>query len=370
MVFCKKCGYEGAYLGKGCPVCNTEFIFSEDELEELKMIIEDAALKKEHETVVEGCHILADCGDTEGEREYAKLLEKGDGTPRDLDAATEYYRSAAEKLDVFSAYRYSVLVSRMNEAVGEFWLEFSAFLGAKEAYLDASRLYHRLERYDFSNHYLYLLAMADDADAIVELAEKYYTGDGIDQSFEYAKWYMDKLTFPPLYAIRLALKLRSATPKEAPNIAISDKRALITYLLGKANKLCLEHPAFHLNSLLFDMGDIEAGAEVGERYILGKGTKKDTLEGVRALSRAAASGSSRAYITLGTLYYEGEDIERNQKFALECFERAASLGSSEAYELLGDIYHSSSFEGRDVARSATLYQMGSRARICHSIRKA
>ncbi|MBO5878923.1 MAG: sel1 repeat family protein [Clostridia bacterium] len=356
MVFCKKCGYEGAYLGKSCPVCATAFKFSDDDITELKEIVESASTKKEHETVVEGCHILADFGDTDGEREYAKLLERGDGVSIDLDAATEYYRRAAEKGDAFSAYRYSVLISRMNEAIGNFWLEFSSFLGYRKAFLDASRIYRKETEYDLSNHYLYLAAMSDDTDAIVEIAEKYYTGDGIEQSHEYAKWYMDKLSFPPLYAIRLAIKLRGTNAAEPPNIAISDKKQIINTLLGKARKLSLDAPIFMLTSELFDLGEMGYGAELGEMYIEGRGTEKSVDEGIRAFSRAAASGSSRAYISLGVLYYEGAEIERNQKFALECLERAASLGSKEAYELLGDIYHSSEFDGRDIAVSAKMYK--------------
>ena len=37
--------------------------------------------------------------------------------------------------------------------------------------------------------------------------------------------------------------------------------------------------------------ETEAGAELGEMYLSGKGTKKNTEEGIRALTRAAASGS-------------------------------------------------------------------------------
>ncbi len=356
MVFCKNCGYEGAYLGVKCPVCKKNLIFTSEDLNALKKDIAEAKKRKEFETVAEGYHVLADFGDTDGEREYARMLEMGDGVMRNLDSATEYYRRAAEKFDAKAAYRYSELVSRMNGAASKFWLVFSAFLGCSAAYLDAAKYYQSLGEDEFSNHYLYLAAMSDDIDAIVKLSEKYYTGSGVEQNGEYAKWYIERLTFPPLYAIRLALKLRSAKGKEPPNISVKDNRRLILTLIGSARRLELSAPIFYLTSLLFEKGDNDAGAELGEMYINGIGTAQNTEEGIRTLSRAAASGSSRAYVSLGKLYFEGELTERNVKFSLSCFENAARLGDASAYELLGDIYHSKDFPERDVAKAARLYK--------------
>ncbi len=357
MVFCKNCEYEGAYISKNCPVCKQELSFDERELREIRESISKAKLNKEYETVAEGYHILADSGDTEGETEWAKILERSAASnPKNIDLAMDFYRRTAEKFDAFGAYKYSFLLSRINGELSDFWLRFSAFLDYQRAYLDTAKTYDRSGENDFRNHYAYLAAVSDDIDAIIFLAEKYYKGDGIEKSPEYAKWYMEKLSFPPLHAFKLSLKLRSAKAKEAPNISIRDRRTLALSLLGRARRLGLSHPIFYLTAYLFEKGDMNAGAELGEMYLLGLGTKESAEEGIRCLSRAAASGNARAYMTLGRVYYEGEHAERNIKFSLECFENAAKLGLAEAHELLGDIYHSSDFEGWSIETALENYK--------------
>ena len=121
MIFCKVCGYEGAYLSKSCPVCKNEFALDGEEIALLKEDIEEAKALKASEVVTEGYHILADAGDTEGEREWAKILERGgDGVEKSIDGAMEYYRRAAEKFDPYSTLRYSDLLSRINDDAARF----------------------------------------------------------------------------------------------------------------------------------------------------------------------------------------------------------------------------------------------------------
>ena len=359
MIFCKKCGYEGAYLSKLCPVCRCELELTEEDIRQIKDSIEFATKQKESETVTEAYHILADFGDTEGEREWAKILEKGNGTAQDIDAAMDFYRRAAEKFDPYSAYKYADLLSRINEDVSRFWIEFAAFLDYQRAYLEAAKSHIKRGESEFANHYLYLAAACDDVDAIVLLAERYYKGEGIDRSPEIAKWYMERLNFPPLYALKLSLKLRSVKAKEAPNISFRDRRSIASNLIGKARKLNLAHPIFYLTSYLFEAGDVREGAALGEMHLNGIGTKQSSAEGIRCLSRAAASGSANAYMSLGKIYYEGIHTAKNQKFAIECFEKAASLGLTEAYEQLGDIYHSSDFDKFSIPRALEFYQKAS-----------
>ena len=356
MIFCKSCGYEGAYLSRLCPVCRKQFELSAEDILEIKENIETAIKEKESETVVEGYHILADAGDVDGEREWAKILEKGSERAQDIDGAMEFYRRAAEKFDPYSAYKYSDLLSRINEKVSRFWLEFAAFLEYPRAYLEAAKSHIERGESIYANHYLYLATLCDDVDAIVLLAERYYKGEGIDKSPEVAKWYMERLSFPPLYAIRLSLKLRSVKSKEAPNISLRDRRDLAINLLGKAKKYGLSHPIFYLTSYLFEAGDIKEGAALGDMYLKGYGTPQSSAEGLRCLSRAAASGSAAAYMSLGKIYYEGIHSEKNVRLAAECLEKAASLGLREANELLGDIYHSKESGLFSIPTALTYYE--------------
>ncbi|MBR5139669.1 MAG: SEL1-like repeat protein, partial [Clostridia bacterium] len=370
MIFCKKCGYEGFYTSKLCPVCKEELTLDSTDIRHIKESVRQAKKAKEIETVIEGLRILADFGDTEGEREWAKLLEKGDGVSENVDEAMEFYRRAAEKFDPCSAYRYADLLSRINEDASRFWLEFSAFLEYPRAYLDAAKSYLLHGEYAIANHYSYLAAATDDTDAIIFLADRYYHGDGIEASEEYAKWYMERLNFAPLHAFRLSFKLRSVKAAEAPNISIKDKRPIANSLKGKAKRLGLSRPVFYLTSYLFDLGDSEAGVEVGEFYLHGVGCEKSVDLAIRALTRSAAMGSAKAYLALGRIYFNSEYTEPNLSLALSYFKKAGELGICEGYELLGDLYHTKSFSGFDIAKALFYYRRAAENGSENGARKA
>ena len=356
MIFCKNCGYEGAYISRLCPVCKREVEIDDGDIAEIKHMIEIAEKQKEFETVIEGYHILADFGDTDGERGWAKLLEKGRDVKGDIDEAMKFYQRAAQKFDAYSAYRFSDLISRINKQASKFWLEFSAFLDCPRAYLDAAKSHAQSGECEFANHYAYLAATTDDVDAIVFIAERYFNGEGLEPNHEYAKWYLDKLKFSSLYSFKISFKLRSVKPVEAPNISLRDKKELAENLLGKARKLGLSHPIFYLTAYLFNKGDMSIGTELGDMYIRGYGTEKNTELGVKVLTRAAVTGNAKAYMSLGRLCYEGKHCERNLRLSVDYFDKAARLGIPEAYEILGDIYHNSDFEGWDIAKAAELYK--------------
>ena len=363
MIFCKRCGYEGVYTGKSCPNCNGEIELTHEEIQSLLSELQRAKATGEYETVVEDYKILADFGHTEAEREYARLLEKGGIVPRDLNAAMDYFCRAARKNDPYAAYRYSSLISRASDEAGNFWLIYSALLGCAEAYLSAAEALEKAGKISYSNYYYYLAASCDEVDAIVALAEKYYTGTGLTQSAEYAKWYMEKLVFPPFHALKLAYKLRGVKSKEAPTIKCESPDGLVRMLSITAKKLNFDTALYNLLGILSEHGDAAAACELGGMLLNGEGTEKNETEAIRTLTRAAAMGNCDAYDLLGEIYLHGETVERNPALAIECFNQAAKLGKNAAYEKLGDLYHSLDYEGRDVARAYEYYTLASNGGI-------
>ncbi len=357
MIFCKRCGYEGLYTGRNCPNCNNKIELTNEEIQGLLSELQAAKAGGEYETVVEDYKILSDFGHTESEREYAKLLEKGGIVTRDLNAAMEYFYRAAKKNDPYSAYRYSRLVSRSSDEAGDFWLIYSALLGCAEAYLPAAESLEKAGKITYANYYYYLAASCDEVDAIVTLAEKYYTGTGLEQSAEYAKWYMEKLTFPPFHAIKLAYRLRGVKPKEAPIIKCENPDGLVRMLYLTAKRLGFDTAAYKLVAMLAEHGDANAATELGVMLLYGKGTERNGSEAIRALTRAAAMGNKEAYELLGNLYLDGDIVEKKTSLAIECFKRSAELGNIAAYEKMGDIYHSHDNEERDIARAYELYML-------------
>lgn len=370
MIFCKKCGYEGIYTGISCPGCGVKLEFSESDKTDLWLKAVAAQEEGDYDTVVENYRILCDLGYTEAEREYGRLLERGGAVPRNIDAAMDYFYRAAKKNDAFSAYKYSRLVSRLSDVSGKFWLAYSAVIGCAAAYYKAAEDYAADGYHEWANYYYYLAALGDDVDAIVRLASRYYNGEGIEKSWEYAKWYMDKLTFPPVSAIKLAYKLRSVESKEAPKITCTSYDKLIRHLIARAKKYSFDTPVLNLLGMLAERGDTNAMIELGDLHLEGRGTPKNPAEAVRIYTRAAAQGNASAYMKLGYLYYEGTIIKKNYSIAISCFEKAAKLGDSLAYEILGDIYHSTDFPSRDVAEAYKYYSLGAKGGVESSRDKA
>ena len=207
MIRCNKCGYVGSYYGPKCPSCKETFDLTPEEIEEKIEEINIAEEHRQYELAAEGHHILDDMGRTESQKKYAAMLERGDCVARDLDAAMDYYYMAAEKNDAYSAYRYSRLAGRTSEKAASFWLAYSAALGCVEAYPVLAQKLAEDGDDELANYYYALAAAYDDTDSIVILAKRYYGGIGAEQNLPYAKWYMDKLTLPPIHAIKMAYKL-------------------------------------------------------------------------------------------------------------------------------------------------------------------
>lgn len=355
MIKCKSCGYEGIFEAKSCPKCGSPLVLDRGGIEKLRREVIAARDAGEGEMLAESYRTLALAGDTEGEREYAILLEKGHKVPRDVDLAMEYFLRAAKKGDAYSAYRYSRLISRMNDRLSRFWLLYSAELGCPEAYLGAADVYAREGKDAYANYYYFKSAEAGETDARVKLATRYFYGEGLVPYMPYAKWYMEMLVFPPIYALKLSYKLRQTVSEKPPEIT-APKNGEMTYsLIAEAKALGEGEAELSLYIGLADSGDEIAMCALAELYLEGRITKRNPEEAIRILTRAAAGGNSKAYVSLGRMYATGTDVKYDLNAALECFETAKRLGSVEAVECIGDVYHNRSFEGRDVARAYEFY---------------
>lgn len=370
MIICKKCGYEGPYQTQVCPECNERFVLDETDIKDQLSILEDATKNKQYEEVVECYHILADAGYTPAEKEYAKILEKGQLTPRNLDGAMTYFHRAAKKNDPYSAFRYSRLATRASDETGRFWLIYSAILGCPEAYPIVAEEFSDCG-YEEDAHYFYWLAAAcDDVESIVTMAKRYYEGVGTEPSAEYAKWYMDKLKIPPIYAIKLAYKLRHTAAKEPPTVMPKNYNALLRRLAIQADGCGFDTAALRLHEILAERGDTDSAATVGEFLVEGKGCSKDFWRGMKFLEYAASLDNLRAYITLGNLYKDGKYTDKNPRLALEYYKKAGELGSQDAYLILGDIFYTGELGNRDIACAVEFYDVATAMGSADAQRKA
>lgn len=353
MLTCKKCGYEGSYTGDPCPECGELFALDKNDIAEQRAALARAKEERDHEGIFECYHILADIGETDAEREYAKLIMKGEGGVRDLDLAMSYFYRAAKKNDAHAAYGYSRLVSRASNDTARFWLIYSAILGCEEAYLEVAQEFASCGYQDDAHYFYYLAAACDDVEAIVTMARRYYEGTGVAPCEQYAKWYMDKLRIPPIYAIKLAYKLRHAIAQEPPRATLKNYNGLLRRLAIQAGACGFDTAYIHLSEILSERGDTDAMNVVGMSLI----EKGSVDEGLKLLSRSSSSGNFEAHLKAGELYFCGEAVHQSFKTAVFHFEKAGELGSNVGYERAADILSSDEPSVRDVARAIELYEL-------------
>ena len=370
MIVCQACGHSSPYHGTTCPHCNKKIILSADEIAKRNDQIKRALAERRYETAIENYIILADFGNVDAERELAVLLENGELINRDLDRAMKYFRLAAEQNDAFAAYRYSRLASRTSDATARFWLVFSAILGCSEAYTFVAEQFSAEGNEEAAGYYYSLAAEEGDVDAIVTVAKRYLDGIGTESSEAHAKWYLDKLTIPPIHAIKMAYQLRSVEAKEPPRVEICDYDGLLRSLAEDAEKYRFATAFLKLHELLADRGDMHSLTVVGMLYAEGVGCEKNLFIATECLERAAAQGDARAYHYLGDLFTTGKSFEVDINRALSNYRLAAEHGLPEAYETMGDIFSEGRLIQRNLAHAIELYDRAAEAGVASAKKKS
>jgi TPR repeat protein len=247
-----------------------------DEITLAKRGLDRALSAKNADEILMYRYFLADAQDTDSMREYAKMLEKkSDATPEIIDTAMGYYKRAAEKLDPYSAYRYSRLVERTSNVAARFWLRFSAVLGSIDAYPETADLFSLEGQEHIASYYLSLAAACDDTDSIVAMARRFYDGVGVDANEAFAKWYLDKLAIPPISAIKLAYRLRSVKAAEPPKPTFPEYDKYLRSLADEAKRCSFDTAYFGINEILYKRGNINAEVTLGILCAEGVGTERD-----------------------------------------------------------------------------------------------
>ena len=370
MIKCHACGAENEYTAKSCSACGRAMSITEREAEEILATARAEMKARNYESAVEKIRALADIGFPEAAREWGAILERGALVPRDLDGAMKQFFVAAEAGDAYAAYRYSRLAFRTSERSARFWLAYAAVFGAREAYPAAAKMYSESGDEETAGYYYALAAECDDVEAIVTLARRYFDGIGTEKHPSYAKWYMDKLTLPPLYALRLAYKLRSVKAEEPPRPTLPSHEGLLRSLIRDAESYGLDRARLALTRLLAEDGTPDAVFMLARLLLLGIGAEKNLVEALRLLEDAAAHGSAEAASCLGDLFITDKDFPRDVERALFYYKKAAALGKGDAYETLGDIFCEGRLVSRDVAYAIELYTAGAREGEENSRKKA
>ena len=335
--------------------------YTDEEFSDRLSLLKNDMKNKRYTEALLGYRTLAEEGYTEAQREYAALLEKGQLLPKNLDLAMKYFYRAALKNDAYSAYRYSRLAARVNRDEGRFWLMYSAVLGCSAAYPDTAEEFSRDGYEEDAFYFTRLAADCDDTDSIVAVAKRYYSGIGTEPSAEYAKWYIDKLKLPPIYAIRLVYKLKSTVAKEPPQISLKGYDGLLRKLAEKAKNCSFDGAYYKLTEMLAIRGDANADVELASLLLNGHGCKQNITEALRRLTKAAAHKSIRANLILGDLHFDERLFPKDSSTAISYYKRAGALGAYQAYELIGDIYYTGAVVPANITLAVEFYDLAAAA---------
>ena len=355
VIKCKNCGYECEYTGNSCIVCGSDIKPDTSDAENARRELERALKERNASRIKALHHLLADFGDTVSEREYAKILEKSDSQAENIDTAMAYYFAAAKKNDPYSAYRFSKLIGRSSERSAAFWLRYAAVLGSINSYPDVSDYFSAAGKEDVAAYYCALAAACDDTVSIVNMAKRWYDGIGVTKEPAHAKWYLDKLTIPPIHAIKLAYKLRSVEAAEPPRLTFPEFTKYIRLLAEEARALGFYTAYYYLVSNLAKNGDINAETALGILLTEGRGCEQNIERGRAILELSTSHGNPAAAVYLGEGHLSGKFFNKNVSYAIACYEKAAKLGYPDAYEKLGDIYRLGEVAERDIPRAIDFY---------------
>ena len=360
MIRCKNCSFINEGVDTKCKICGESLTPTESECAELITTAKFLEKKKNYTEAVEIYRFLANLGITDGEREYASILEGGVLVPKNYELAMEYFHRAAKKNDAYAAYRYSLLAERECDRSSEFWLLFAAFLGARESFVKAAELYSSRGDEVTASYYYSLASDSGDRDSTIIMANRYYEGVGVERDEQYAKWYIEKFAFPPLYAIKLAFKLRSVVSAVPPNPIFTTYKKVLRSLKSQAKKYNIDTAYFRLCSQDAEDETADSLRSLGILYVEGVGTPPDVEYGMYLLERAVSLGSADAAKYLGDMYISEKHFPRDMERVLTYYKRAASLGRSGAYEMLGDIFYEGSLVKPNLAYAIELYELGAR----------
>lgn len=290
----------------------------------------------------------AELGDPWAMIPLARMLAAGDGVPADFDGARTWLEKVVEAGEPSAGYA----------ALG------SLFLRADKPYRDPTK----------AAEYFQKAADIGNADAMIQLAELYATGDGVPADFDRAKSLLeaaiaagevangsvalgDLYRFAPPPGRDIALAQKSYEDA----IAIGDTGAMRAladmYASGDGVPVDFDRALALLQNAIA-AGDIRQGSRaLGNLYDSADEQHRDPLKAVAAYQAAVAEGDAPSMIALARMLSEGDGVPVDFDAARQLLERAIQAGSvGPASRALGDLYRTADPQHRDPKSAEAAYQ--------------
>ncbi len=177
----------------------------------------------------------------------------------------------------------------------------------------------------------------DDSSAILEVADKYYLGTGVERNLATAfEWYL-----------RAA---KSGNDRARTQVGLMYYNGIGTAVnYGEAAKWLNRHPFYFLR-------DAPAVYTLAEMYFYGRGVKQDYLKAFDLYQFAAINGCNfNAWFRMGEMYEYGYGVEVNNQRAIKCYTKAANNGNVVAMSKLGLIYETGELVEQDYDKAKYWY---------------
>ena len=370
MINCKKCEYKSEKFFPFCPECGAEFSASDSEMTALSKSAEELMRSSKYTDALDILRYLAEHGFPIGEREFGKILERGLLIPKNLAAAEDYYRRAAEKGDRDAAYLLSRLMKKRGDILADFWLKYSAFSGHVPAYTDAARSYRASGESECALYYFELAARQGDRDASREACMMLLSGEGCERCPEAAKWYFKRARGRGRCGLGLRIRLHPVKESEPPAPTLENPKRMIKALRATALRQNFSLVSITLTERLCEYGEPGELTRLGQMLLESTGDVRRAMgisdteleeRAILTLEAATEGGSAEAAMYLGALYERGEVIRKDHGSAVRLYKKAAELGERVAYLALGRLYLSEDSTERNIPLAIEAFDEGARA---------
>ena len=313
----------------------------------------------------------AQSGDATAQCNLGLCYYYGNGVSRDLYAAADWFRKAADQgnahgqkwLGVCYQWGRGVPTSHAEAA---FWYRKAADQGLASAQSNLGFCYQTGKGVaeDYAQAVYWYRKAADQGDALAQnwLGRCYEEGKGVKKNYAQAAYWYNKAAksaandnrFASSFSEDLAeiqKKRKNAriptTPEPAPYISIesastaplSDEEVRFANALKNAKK-----------------GDVQSQYEVGNEYEIGYGVTKDEAQAAYWFRKAADQGHAEAQYRLGQCYSDGTGVTKDKAQAAYWYRKAADQGDTNGQFMLGLCYQIGKGVTQDYAQAAYWYK--------------
>ncbi|MET3130307.1 TPR repeat protein [Oxalobacteraceae bacterium GrIS 1.11] len=256
-----------------------------------------------------------------------RMHASGDGAPRDIALAAEWFRKAAVRGNVEAQFQLGALYETGCDALPQdirqtaLWHEKAAHQGHAEAQCSLAGLYSvgrgvKQDMTEAAKWYRKAAAQGIDL-AQSKLGMMYSEGDGVPLDLQAAA----------VWHVKAAARGRAEFQFNLGRM-YSDGKLLAPDLQKTA--------VWYLKAA--QQGHAEAQALLGDLYSEGAGVARDYRQAASWYRKAAEQGLTRAMTNLGYIYSKGQGVGRDPHKAALCYRKAAEEGSAVAQYGLATLY--------------------------------